>query len=479
MKTKRIYQNLTVVVIAVWMIYLQAIPISAQPVRQEESQESVQVVLETPSYNPETQEYQLIIRIDQPEKVDAIEVILENADLEQAIATFPPIPVLGYSTLTYSIPMRGRPAGEYRVKVRAIDFHGRYFHRQQQYGSGNPLDLAVASIKYQPPQPEKPTFSIISVSPDLENGILYIRLDIPEGQDILSYEGFVLDEGGREIAQYPETEYTGNVIREVLPPTLASATTPGKYKVLLYLTNSQGIRSDPQEFEFEFSPPPRPSFFKRVIIAIKTHPGILMGIVLIILLLVLWILIKNRKGKKKTTTLPRPPVDKTFLQNAGGAPSTPSGSRPKARPFANVLTPEHPYSTPHSRARFPHHAPPIPPSTPESPSPHHQTLYEARVELIVVKTENYAGPEQITITQFPFFVGRSKCDLTLKDPQVSRRHLRIDLQQDQVFVMDLDSKNGTFLDGQRLTPHKPYPLTRKVTIRLGGKTVLDLVPQAS
>ncbi len=53
-------------------------------------------------------------------------------------------------------------------------------------------------------------------------------------------------------------------------------------------------------------------------------------------------------------------------------------------------------------------------------------------------------------------VGRSlDCTLKIASTQVSRRHCRIVNREDGVFVEDLGSANGTFLDGSRLTPNVP------------------------
>lgn len=53
-------------------------------------------------------------------------------------------------------------------------------------------------------------------------------------------------------------------------------------------------------------------------------------------------------------------------------------------------------------------------------------------------------------------VGRSlDCTLKIASTQVSRRHCRILERDDGVFVEDLGSANGTFLDGSRLTPNVP------------------------
>jgi len=51
----------------------------------------------------------------------------------------------------------------------------------------------------------------------------------------------------------------------------------------------------------------------------------------------------------------------------------------------------------------------------------------------------------------PLVVGRSsEADVPLLDPLVSRRHARLDLDAGVVYVTDLDSSNGTFLNGSRV-----------------------------
>lgn len=45
-------------------------------------------------------------------------------------------------------------------------------------------------------------------------------------------------------------------------------------------------------------------------------------------------------------------------------------------------------------------------------------------------------------------VGRSaSADLRIDDPQVSRLHARIEMREDGVYVEDLGSRNGTFVEG--------------------------------
>lgn len=51
----------------------------------------------------------------------------------------------------------------------------------------------------------------------------------------------------------------------------------------------------------------------------------------------------------------------------------------------------------------------------------------------------------------PVVVGRSsECDLLVLDPEVSRKHARFDAQNGVVYVSDVGSSNGTFLNERRL-----------------------------
>ena len=51
----------------------------------------------------------------------------------------------------------------------------------------------------------------------------------------------------------------------------------------------------------------------------------------------------------------------------------------------------------------------------------------------------------------PFEIGRGReLDLVLRDPEVSRRHARFESQNGVVYVEDLHSRNGTFLNGRRV-----------------------------
>jgi len=65
-------------------------------------------------------------------------------------------------------------------------------------------------------------------------------------------------------------------------------------------------------------------------------------------------------------------------------------------------------------------------------------------------------------------IGRSSGnDITINIAQVSRYHAVARLVGEQAVVMDRDSTNGTYLNGERLEPGREYLIQDNDTIRLG------------
>lgn len=65
-------------------------------------------------------------------------------------------------------------------------------------------------------------------------------------------------------------------------------------------------------------------------------------------------------------------------------------------------------------------------------------------------------------------IGRSnECDLKIAASEVSRIHCRITIQEDAVFIEDLGSANGTFVNDEILAPHQPIALEPGTKISIG------------
>jgi hypothetical protein len=60
------------------------------------------------------------------------------------------------------------------------------------------------------------------------------------------------------------------------------------------------------------------------------------------------------------------------------------------------------------------------------------------------------GSERIPLPSARTVFGRKGADVDLDDPAVSRRHFQVEVAGREVFVRDLDSSNGTFVNGHRV-----------------------------
>ena len=79
----------------------------------------------------------------------------------------------------------------------------------------------------------------------------------------------------------------------------------------------------------------------------------------------------------------------------------------------------------------------------------------------------------LPLGEAPIVIGRSPaCTLVLEDEYASSRHAALSPQADGWWIEDLSSRNGTFIDDERLTG--PHQLKVGDVIRI-GQTTLELV----
>ena len=77
--------------------------------------------------------------------------------------------------------------------------------------------------------------------------------------------------------------------------------------------------------------------------------------------------------------------------------------------------------------------------------------------------------ERISVEGKKFVVGRhASCDFPLKSDKVSRQHCAFLLDGDFVAVVDLGSRNGTFVNGRRLGKGEQFPLGHRDRVQVGN-----------
>ena len=87
------------------------------------------------------------------------------------------------------------------------------------------------------------------------------------------------------------------------------------------------------------------------------------------------------------------------------------------------------------------------------------------VKLIVVSGKS-AG-RSIAVKRSKFLIGRAdECDIRPLSEEVSRRHCAIIVGPESVFVEDLGSRNGTFVNGERIAERTP--VTDGDAVRVGS-----------
>jgi predicted component of type VI protein secretion system len=90
------------------------------------------------------------------------------------------------------------------------------------------------------------------------------------------------------------------------------------------------------------------------------------------------------------------------------------------------------------------------------------------------------GDTELSQVYLGIVVGRhpALCDRVIADPSVSRRHMRIGMAEGRPYVEDLNSLNGTLLDGTEVPQFEPVPFAAGQDLTL-GRVVLAVARSAA
>lgn len=90
------------------------------------------------------------------------------------------------------------------------------------------------------------------------------------------------------------------------------------------------------------------------------------------------------------------------------------------------------------------------------------------------------GDTELSQVYLGVVVGRhpALCDRVIADPSVSRRHMRIGMAEGRPYVEDLNSLNGTLLDGAEVPQFEPVPFAAGQELTL-GRVVLEVTRSES
>jgi pSer/pThr/pTyr-binding forkhead associated (FHA) protein len=67
-----------------------------------------------------------------------------------------------------------------------------------------------------------------------------------------------------------------------------------------------------------------------------------------------------------------------------------------------------------------------------------------------------------------YVIGRDRsCDIVIEDKTASRRHARLEVAGEVVVIEDLDSRNGTFVQGKRVRKSRLFAGTTRQALSAG------------
>jgi pSer/pThr/pTyr-binding forkhead associated (FHA) protein len=111
----------------------------------------------------------------------------------------------------------------------------------------------------------------------------------------------------------------------------------------------------------------------------------------------------------------------------------------------------------------------------ESPPPPPKRTKRPRGEpRVLVVTQGSQAGQSAALADGVILIGRgADCQIILDDDYVSTRHARVVSGENGIYVEDLGSTNGSYVNGQRITA--PTTITMSDAVRI-GKTILKLEP---
>lgn len=102
---------------------------------------------------------------------------------------------------------------------------------------------------------------------------------------------------------------------------------------------------------------------------------------------------------------------------------------------------------------------------------HTVLLAEANTKSPCLKRVTNGLSEQITIKKFPFMIGRmaEQVDYCMQNPAIGKLHAEINQKADGLYITDMNSRNGTFLNDKQLEGSIEFKLNHGDRIRLANE----------
>ncbi|MCB8984531.1 MAG: VWA domain-containing protein [Ardenticatenaceae bacterium] len=381
----------------------------------------------------------LTLEVTSPEQVGQVEVnVLEDGVLVSRYTSTDIAPLLPIDLDTADL----EPGRQYAIEVTADGPDGTAVKN----ADGETI-LLEHSFRYDPNVEVVPVaIRIEPVRVDEARGLLLVGVKAQNGQAIQSYEvSLVNEQTSIEEFHAADLQLDANGMLTVPLETIGQ----GSYTILLTANDGSGTAvADAEYNDVTYTPPPPPAppgLAARLSQALAQFWYITLLIVLIVLGVIGWLMFRSRQEKLVTGT---PVLQGRGVKSAGQQEAL------------------------HNTMLFDQMSPAEKEQVAATGS---KRLSAPRLRIVQTIDQSLQNKE-VALAHFPFTVGREGCDLNIVgDGRVSRRHASINFENGRYYLIDLKSSNGTFVNGQRLPPDSPLPLSGPARIELGKFTTLELV----
>ena len=388
-------------------------------------------------YDPTANAYNVSVSVSNPDAVGQL-VVQVNSDsglLVGNVQFYEP-----KEALIVTVDGNNLTGGqEYAITILAEDHLGQQMMKPKDNLSRDSV-VVQAQHKFKAqelPTPEPPKVSIDWIKPEWESNRLLISLIYPTDAQFDDYWVTIIEEESSLPAYTSPAPQllNGQAVIEIPIPDSMRLLPVKSYIINVYFELKDGSAlSEPVTKNFTPPIPPQVSTLERVWKVVSTERWVQVAIA-VILFCGLGTLLLTKLWPKKAKELPPLPINSSRIEigAVGGV-----NVRPAARPT------------------------------------------QLRVKLI--SSPNQLQKLEKVITHFPCEIGRHEnCDVNLSiatpDKRISRHHIKVTAEKDGLFLVDLGSDNGTFMNDKRLRPETPFRLDRTTVVRLGPETTLELRPE--
>jgi hypothetical protein len=324
---------------------------------------------------------------------------------------------------------------QHDIEIYAFDLDGNLLRTDR----GEAI-LEEVRFDYRPPQEaeaEAPVVILRPISINYETLEMDLSVQVDNPDELSGFEVIVTNNETDELVETFAVDFASD------PDTTISLAnyTEGKYKVVVNGLNETGLPVTSSEQEITIDLPDPPGLIARLLTGFVANLWIPIAIIAVIGLVIGWMMLRSILEKRNTgtpflqgkgikgTSTPDLPVDRTMLD----MPAVSAGQ------------------------------------TIIQPRQGSKTALTLRVK---ASGDTSKIGQLVIVSKSPFTIGRDQCDLTLKDPHISRRHAEIVMQGNVHQIVDLGSSNGVFIDGQQIPPNIPTPIKSNSQIGIGQSSQL-------